>query len=195
MKKKTDFKKFLSTLQIILIIALAGLFFVLSANVAKLQGSAHVITTAGMVRGGTQLLAKEELCDSENPDLNLQANLDEMLSGLMNGGSKYNITRLDDEDYQQKLSQLSLVWEHLKTEMANHRDGKDNDDVVYDISQSHFLLADGAVMLAQNYSERYLNNITTINSAIVILSIILVIVTIAALILGKKESSNKQGDE
>lgn len=71
------------------------------ADIRKIQGNARVINYAGLVRGATQREIKLEIANQPNDDL-IQY-LDDIFSGLMHGGSKYQLTTLDDEDYNKNL--------------------------------------------------------------------------------------------
>ena len=85
---------------------LIGILIILTifmiADVKKLQGNARVVNYAGIIRGATQRMVKLEVVDEGNDEL-IQY-LDDIFSGLMHGGGKYNLTHLEDTDYNAKLN-------------------------------------------------------------------------------------------
>ena len=72
---------------------LVGILIILTifmiADVKKLQGNARVVNYAGIIRGATQRMIKLEVVDEGNDEL-IQY-LDDIFSGLMHGGGKYNL--------------------------------------------------------------------------------------------------------
>lgn len=99
---------------------LIGILIILTifmiADVKKLQGNARVVNYAGIIRGATQRMVKLEVVDEGNDEL-IQY-LDDIFSGLMHGGGKYNLTHLEDTDYNAKLNRLYSYWAKLKEEVT-----------------------------------------------------------------------------
>ena len=103
-KKKTSFisKTAMTVLTIILII----LFFCIMSMVEKIQGTARVVNYAGLVRGKTQRIIKLE--NAGEPQDTMIADINAYIDGLRNGSSELDLVRLDDRDFQDKMSELDI---------------------------------------------------------------------------------------
>lgn len=104
-EERTFGQKKRRSLKMCLRISAAALFVLtvlMIVNVRKIQGNARVINYAGMVRGGTQKIVKEELYGQPNDEMILQ--MDTLLDALTNGSEKYHLTKIEDASYQQSLS-------------------------------------------------------------------------------------------
>lgn len=120
-------------------------------TIHKMQGNARVINYAGVVRGGTQRLVKQEI--SGHPNDALVDRLDGILSELATGKGENGLSRLDDPDFQRLISRMQKQWENIKEEIQDVRKGTDN-SVLYEESESYFVLADQTVFAAETYSEK-----------------------------------------
>lgn len=164
--------KYRSTAQIALIIMLIITNIVMIRCVNNIQGVGRVINSAGVVRGGTELIVKQVLFG--NYDKSFQDNIDIMMNELQNGGNVYGITKINDSDFQAKLVELENVWTDLKDAIATYREGGDDATEVYNISERHFLIADEAVMLAEIYSQ---SNSDILHIAVIACSVICILLS------------------
>ena len=143
---------------------LIGILIILTifmiADVKKLQGNARVVNYAGIIRGATQRMVKLEVVDEGNDEL-IQY-LDDIFSGLMHGGGKYNLTHLEDTDYNAKLNRLYSYWAKLKEEVTKVRKEGYKDTDIISMSEEYFQLADKMVDAAENCSQRYATQINQI---------------------------------
>lgn len=98
----------MTVLTIILII----LFFCIMSMVEKIQGTARVVNYAGLVRGKTQRIIKLE--DAGEPQDTMIADINAYIDGLQNGSSELDLVRLDDRDFQDKMTELASYFEELK---------------------------------------------------------------------------------
>ena len=96
----------------ILLIVLITLTIFMMSDVKKIQGNARVINYAGIIRGATQREIKLEISGNKN-DILIKY-LDDIFYGLTNGGGKYQLTTLNDQHYQKKLTELHTSWVSLK---------------------------------------------------------------------------------
>lgn len=79
--------------------------------------------------------------------------LDDIFDGLMHGGGKYQLTKIDDQKYQNKLAKLNKAWISLKEEIQKVREnGYENTNII-NMSEDYFYLADETVTAAENYSQ------------------------------------------
>lgn len=136
---------------IILSIALIFSGILSLISIYRLQGNARVINYAGIVRGATQRLIKEEL--HGQPNDTLVTKLDGILHELQTGEGTNNLTRLKDNDFQDHMSRMLIEWTALKEEIANVRAGADNQQL-YLMSEDYFDLADQTVFSAETYTEK-----------------------------------------
>ena len=81
-------------IQGLLMIVLIVLTIFMMIDVNKIQGNARVINYAGIIRGATQREIKLEI--SGNANNSLIRYLDDIFDGLMHGGGKYQLTKIDD---------------------------------------------------------------------------------------------------
>jgi signal transduction histidine kinase len=118
--------------------------------IAHMQGNARVINCAGLVRGATQRLVKQEMNGTPNDDLIRE--LDEYIEDLDGADKGYGLTALPDEAYQNINAQMSLDWNVIKAEIGRIRRHRDAVPL-YALSESYFQLADKTVTAAELYLE------------------------------------------
>ena len=88
-------------------------------SIHGLQGNARVINYAGVVRGATQRLIKKEL--NGQPDDELIRRLDGILAELETGDGQNGLVRLDDDSFQDLISQMQAQWAQIKEEIGRVR--------------------------------------------------------------------------
>ena len=112
-----------------LILVLVFLIVFMMVQINRLQGTARVINYAGLVRGATQREVKLEITGNQNEEL--VQYLDDILSGLKYQDGHYDLVKLHDKEYQDKLQVQSDYWEKLKIEIESVRSrGYENTDIV-----------------------------------------------------------------
>lgn len=176
-------KNIIGIVQSCLILILVVLIICMMIQISRLQGTARVINYAGLVRGATQREVKLEI--TGNQDEELINYLDDILSGLRYQDGHYDLVRLYDKEYQEKLQIQSDYWDKLKIEIEAVRNvGYENTDIV-NMSEIYFKMADETVFAAENYSERIAIKIRTLELLSVLdmlcLVILIVIQTLAAM--------------
>ena len=176
-------KNIIGIIQSFLILILVVLIIFMMIQISRLQGTARVINYAGLVRGATQREVKLEITGNQNDELIKY--LDDILLGLRYQDGHYNLVKLNDEEYQEKLQIQSDYWDKLKTEIEAVRNkGYENTDIV-NMSEIYFKMADETVSAAESYSERIAVKIRTLELLSVLdmlcLVILIVIQTLAAM--------------
>ena len=141
-------KKFISAMLAIALLISGTLSIVI---IHGLEGNARVINYAGVVRGATQRLVKQEL--AYQPNDALMARLDEILEELSTGSGPNGLSRLDDADFQALLAQMQEQWAIIKAEIGQVRGGQ-SPAALYALSETYFDLADRTVSAAEVYAER-----------------------------------------
>ena len=159
-----------------LILVLVVLIVFMMVQINRLQGTARVINYAGLVRGATQREVKLEITGNQNEEL--VQYLDDILSGLRYQDGHYDLIKLHDKEYQDKLQVQSDYWEKLKIEIEAVRSrGYENTDIV-NMSETYFKMADETVSAAENYSEKIARKIRTIEilSALDMLCLVILVI-------------------
>ena len=152
-------KNIIGIIQSCLILVLVILIIFMMIQISWLQGTARVINYAGLVRGATQREVKLEITENRNEEL--MKYLDDILSGLRYQDGHYELVKLYDKEYQEKLKIQSDYWEKLKTEIEAVRSvGYENTDIV-NMSEIYFKMADETVFAAEKYSEKIATKIRT----------------------------------
>lgn len=162
-KKKTSFisKTAMTVLTIILII----LFFCIMSMVEKIQGTARVVNYAGLVRGKTQRIIKLE--DAGEPQDTMIADINAYIDGLQNGSSELDLVRLDDRDFQDKMTELASYFEELNAEILLVREKGYENTAIIEKSETFFKICDEATGLAEAYSQRMASSLKKLEQVVV----------------------------
>jgi len=170
-KKKS--KNIIGIIQSVLILILVVLIIFMMIQISRLQGTARVINYAGLVRGATQREVKLEITGNQNEELIKY--LDDIFLGLRYQDGHYDLVKLNDEEYLEKLQIQSDYWDKLKKEIEAVRNkGYENTDIV-NMSEIYFTMADETVYAAESYSEKIAIKIRTIELLSALDMVILVI--------------------
>ena len=187
-------KNIIGMIQSCLILILVLLIIMIMVQITRLQGTARVINYAGLVRGATQRMVKLEITGSRSDELIKY--LDDILSGLRYQDGHYDLVKLHDKEYQDKLQAQSDYWEKLKKEIEAVRSGGyENTDIV-NMSEIYFHMADETVFAAENYSEKIAVKIRTIEllSALNMLCLVILVImqTLTAMKMAMKNKLLEQ---
>ena len=182
---KKKYQLCISALFIILIFSTS----VIITTSNDMLGISRVINYAGIVRGATQRLVKLEI--SNNPNDELKDYISDIINQLQTDEQgSHNLIKIHDDDFQQSLSELELIWEDLILEIDKTRlVGYEQTDII-NISEKHFKLADDSVSFAESFSDSLLK-IYSIAKNVMILSTISLVATLI-LLWKKLRLSNKE---
>ena len=177
-------KNIIGIIQSCLILVLVILIIFMMIQISWLQGTARVINYAGLVRGATQREVKLEITENRNEEL--MKYLDDILSGLRYQDGHYELVKLYDKEYQEKLKIQSDYWGKLKKEIEAVRSGGyENTDIV-NMSEIYFKMADETVFAAEKYSEKIATKIRTIEMLSAFDMLCLVILVIVQTLMAMK---------
>ena len=109
------FQHIIQLFTVLLTAILISLFFGVLVLVGKIQGTARVVNYSGLVRGKTQLIVKLEI--SGTPEDDLLGDVASYIEGLRFGSSELDLVRLDDADFQAKMTALSSEFDDLRNEL------------------------------------------------------------------------------
>lgn len=163
-------------IQLICVVVLGIIIFNIFQLVEIIQGTGRVINYTGIIRGGTQRLVKLETNSIPRDDLILY--LDGILEGLQTGRGQYNLDKLDDIPYLEKLSDLNAYWDDLEKEILSYRRDLANKEKLIQMSETYFDMANDVVGTAEFYLEQKTKILTTLELIMVILLGVLIIISL-----------------
>ena len=152
---KNDSSRFGHIIQlftVLLTAILISLFFADLVLVGKIQGTARVVNYAGLVRGKTQRIVKLEI--SGTPEDDLLGDVASYIEGLRFGSSELDLVRLDDADFQAKMTALSSEFDDLRNELILVRQRGYTETAIIAKSEHFFQTCDEATNLAEVYSQK-----------------------------------------
>ena len=153
-------------LMMVLTAVLIFFFINVMLLVSDIQGTARVVNYAGLVRGTTQRIVKLE--DAGQPQDDLLKAVDSYINGLRYGSDDLNLVRLDDDEYQAKMTELASYFDELRTEIARVREvGHENTDIIA-MSEEFFGICDDATRLAEDYSQEKATALNRLEGLVVI---------------------------
>lgn len=94
-------------LMMVLTAVLIFFFINVMLLVSDIQGTVRVVNYAGLVRGTTQRIVKLE--DAGQPQDDLLKAVDSYINGLRYGSDDLNLVRLDDDEYQAKMTDSRAI--------------------------------------------------------------------------------------
>jgi diguanylate cyclase (GGDEF)-like protein len=176
MHHDTKKDRIIYTVQFLLFVMLVSLVLLMVSRIERIQGNSKVVNYAGIIRGSTQRLVKLEI--SQQPSDELIVSIDEILTNLQTGVGDYQLNKLADDLYMQKLNQLSSAWDALKSEINKLRIYQTDQNVFLRMSEELYVLADEAVKAAENYAEGEAEKLRKLEAALIaIIVLMLLIVT------------------
>lgn len=153
-------------LMMVLTAVLIFFFINVMLLVSDIQGTARVVNYAGLVRGTTQRIVKLE--DAGQPQDDLLKAVDSYINGLRYGSDDLNLVRLDDDEYQAKMTELAGYFDELRTEIARVREvGYENTDIIA-MSEEFFGICDDATRLAEDYSQEKATALNRLEGLVII---------------------------
>lgn len=175
MTSSNQYNKKLSLTLILMLLVLTFVVFSFFSytSLTNQNGTARVVNYAGIVRGGTQRLVKQEIFGVQNDEL--IEKLDEVIEELMTGEGNNELIRLPDATYQEQLEEMKEIWRDVKEEIYFVRQGG-SPDKLYAFSERYFELADATVSSAERYAEKSMEEsqkwFFILNAAMVILVVL-----------------------
>lgn len=172
----TNRKLLYKIVQLLCVVILGIVLFNIFQLVEIIQGTGRVINYTGIIRGGTQRLVKLETNGIPKDDLMLY--LDGILDELQTGQGQYDLDKLDDIPYLEKLSELNDYWDALQAEILIYRGDPGNQGKVIQMSESYFNMANDVVGTAEFYLEQKTKILTTLELVMVILLGLLIVIAL-----------------
>lgn len=153
-------------LMMVLTAVLIFFFINVMLLVSDIQGTARVVNYAGLVRGTTQRIVKLE--DAGQPQDDLLKAVDSYINGLRYGSDDLNLVRLDDDEYQAKMTELANYFDELCAEISRVREvGYESTDIIA-MSEEFFGICDDATRLAEDYSQEKASALNYLEGLVII---------------------------
>ena len=152
---KNDSSRFGHIIQlftVLLTAILISLFFAALVLVGKIQGTARVVNYAGLVRGKTQRIVKLEI--SGTPEDDLLGDVASYIEGLRFGSSELDLVRLDNADFQTKMTALSSEFDDLRNELILVRQRGYTETAIIAKNHHIYQTSDEATNLNEDYSQQ-----------------------------------------
>lgn len=145
--------------QAFLLAILIGSLCIFLSLFHQFGSTSKVINYAGIVRGCSQRIIKLEMAE-ENADDLIQY-VDDIMDGLEEGGSRFHLTRLKDQAYQDSLASQNSQWQDIKAQITLLRSQNDDESrtTLLDMSEDYYQLCDTTVGLAQDYSQQLVHTL------------------------------------
>lgn len=174
---KTTWKKKEYALIAVVVILFAVVSCLSLTSIGQMRGTARVVNYAGIVRGATQRLVKQEL--QGHPNDALIARLDSIINDLINGGGPNELVALRDNAFQSNMIEVRQSWGQLKEQIDQVRQGKDNQSL-FDLSEEYFNLVDKTVSSAETYSESQVQWSVKVLIGVDLIFVVLILIGIAS---------------
>ena len=149
----------------ILTCVLIILFFGIMSLVSRIQGTARVVNYAGLVRGKTQRIIKLE--NAGQPQDGMIADIDAFIEGLRYGSRDLDLVRLNDTDFQNKMTDLAGQFEELKKEIQKVREQGYEHTQIIEKSETFFNTCDEATGFAEKYSQKKATDLSHLENIVV----------------------------
>lgn len=160
MEKEKKVKSCKTMIRNILVLALILMAIFMFQKVNSLQGTARIINYAGILRGATQRLVKLEINGQKNDEL--LKRIDEVFYGLKHGSKKYNLIKIEYNDFQESLKKWENNWIELKKQIEIVRkDGVDKSNIL-ELSEENFEIADVTVNQIEVYTQHLVDQMHVI---------------------------------
>ena len=148
------------------------ILFVSYFSIEILKNDGKSVNYVGILRGGTQLLIKQEL--AHNPNQELIEELDEIIYQLKVQSVDNHLAIQEEPKLQELLSSIESKWSDLKNEIYKYRAGADSQRL-YDLSDEYYTLANNLVFETQAYVESKVDKVSLLRQRLLI-SIMLILI-------------------
>jgi len=141
------------TVFVLLIFALFNLVTIYR-QIDSLTSDGRIVNYAGIVRGGTQRLVKLTILE-QNTD-SIVSQLDKVIQGLIKGDKELELVRVEDQDFQSKMTQVEQAWTRLKTTLKDYRNNPKSQgkEILLKESEEYWTLTNATVSSAEAFAKR-----------------------------------------
>lgn len=175
----------------ILFVAIMLISFVSNKfSIDLLKNDSKTVNYAGILRGGTQRLIKQEL--QNRPNQQLINELDKIIYDMKINSKDNHFTIKEEAKLQNLLSDVELKWIKMKDEIYKFRISGDSQKL-YELSEEYYKLTNSFVFEIQEYVENKVEKIAILQQRMLI-SIIIILVFNIYQFISKINVQNKNSD-
>lgn len=147
----------INQLRIAIVVLLLFAIFNLVAiyrQIDSMSSDGRIVNYAGIVRGNTQRLMKMEILE-QNTD-NIVSLLDKVIQGLKKGDKDLNLVKIEDPDFQSKMSEVEQSWTQLRIILKDYRANPSPQakQLVLKEGEDYWDLTNAAVSSAESFAKR-----------------------------------------
>jgi methyl-accepting chemotaxis protein len=153
------------------LVALAGVSAIfLQGGINGLTEDTKIVNSAGLVRGGSQRLAKQELAGNRD-DEQIQK-IDNLLKGLTAGDSAMGITAAKNSEFITALQDTEKAWTKYKGVILAYRSNPKLASQVLAESEAFLKVANNAVQVAEKAGESHVGQVRSIEYIVLIANLL-----------------------
>ncbi len=169
-------------LQSLLLAGIVIILFSMAFCIKEIQETSRVLEYVSFMQSASQRLVKLEIAGAGTMDL--ETALDETMDALQTGGESLRLTELPNEEFSNRLTELTTHWKELKAELSLARLSPGRQTRLLEISEEYFHLADDTINATETYFQKCIRRAGHIE----ILTIVLTIAIVSFLLLQSLEA-------
>jgi methyl-accepting chemotaxis protein len=140
-----------------LIVLATGSALVLQSGISSMNDDAKIVNQSGLVRGGSQRLAKLELSGNRSDELSQK--IDKLIKSLSEGDSTLQIPVPKDAEFIAAMDTLEKAWNKYKGVIAAYRANPKLTAQLVEESEVFFKVSDATTKIAEKVSTGHVNYI------------------------------------
>jgi methyl-accepting chemotaxis protein len=123
-------------------------------QIDSMTSDGRIVNYAGIVRGNTQRVVKLTVFE-QNTD-NIVSLLDKIIQGLTKGDQELNLIRVDNQDFQSKMTQIEQAWSQLKPTLIAYKANPNPQakERLLKESEEYWKLTNEAVSSAESFTKQ-----------------------------------------
>ncbi|MCA1994990.1 MAG: methyl-accepting chemotaxis protein [Coleofasciculus sp. S288] len=127
-------------------------------QIDSLTSDGRIVNYAGIVRGNSQRLIKLELLEQDTDEI--ISKLDGIIKGLIEGDEALQLVKVQDKEFQSKMTEVEKAWSRLKTTLKDYRsDPKpENKERLLAASEDYWELTNTAVSSAEAFAKGHVQS-------------------------------------
>lgn len=127
-------------------------------QIDSLTSDGRIVNYAGIVRGNSQRLIKLELLEQDTDEL--ISKLDGIIKGLIEGDEELELVKVQDKEFQSKMTEVEKAWSRLKTTLKDYRsDPKpENKERLLAASEDYWEVTNAAVSSAEAFAKGHVQS-------------------------------------
>jgi methyl-accepting chemotaxis protein len=129
----------------------------LQSGISSATDDTKVVNYTGVVRGGSQKIAKLELSNRKADELIGQ--LDNLVKDLRVGGGKQQLPAAKDAKFSAALVKMQEAWVQYKAVIMAHRQDPRTANQLLEESENFFKVAETAVVIATELGESHISSV------------------------------------